>query len=301
MVAACFIFLIYTIWKLVSKEGFDLSLIKHPSATVGYGLAAAAVFAAIVYISSAAWKQILEFLGGRKFFYAEIRNVYVRSNIAKYLPGNVMHFAGRNVLGKKFGFSQFDMALSTVIEVISLLFTACVWSLAFAYRSFVQAIVKSVNRSPWVVPTVAAAAAAIITLGLIYAYKKGYLRKFKKLLSISFLKLFIRLFLIYSVTMIVPGILLLLIFTQALGISLSLQTSVLVVAAYMISWALGYIVPGAPGGIGIREFALLMILGSPCGNGPTLVAMILHRVASILGDVIAFIFEVILARKTRKG
>ena len=180
MVAACFIFLIYTIWKLVSKEGFDLSLIKHPSATVGYGLAAAAVFAAIVYISSAAWKQILEFLGGRKFFYAEIRNVYVRSNIAKYLPGNVMHFAGRNVLGKKFGFSQFDMALSTVIEVISLLFTACVWSLAFAYRSFVQAIVKSVNRSPWVVPTVAAAAAAIITLGLIYAYKKGYLQKVQK-------------------------------------------------------------------------------------------------------------------------
>lgn len=301
LVIACFAFLIKAIVNLTQKQGFNLSLIKSPAATIGYGIFSAVIFAAIVYVSAAAWNKILEFLGDRKISYSEVRNVYVRSNIAKYLPGNVMHFAGRNVLGKKFGFSQFDMALSTVIEVISLLFTACLWSLILAYRSFVNTLSASLKRSPFVLPVIIAAAVIIIAAGVFFAYKKGYLQKFKKLFTLKFLKLFIILFLIYSVTMIIPGILLALIFVQALGISLSLQTCVLVVAAYMISWALGYIVPGAPGGIGIREFALLIILGGPCGQGFTLVAMIIHRIASIIGDVLAFAFEIVFNKITRKG
>jgi glycosyltransferase 2 family protein len=89
-------------------------------------------------------------------------------------------------------------------------------------------------------------------------------------------------------------------FTKALGVPLALNKVVLVIAAYMISWAIGYVAP-IPGGMGVREAALLLILGPVCGNGLTAVAMILHRIASIFGDVIAFLFELILARKAKKG
>jgi glycosyltransferase 2 family protein len=276
--------------------------IEHPFTAVGYVAATSAGFALIVYISSFAWKLTLEFLYGKKIAYNEIRDVYVKANIGKYI-GGIGHFAGRNVLGKKLGFSQIDMALSTIIEIITLMITACLWSFILAYKNVKKVITDIIiNYSPWLFVALVAVVLAIIAMGIVYAYKKDFLQKYRKLFSLGFFKLFALLFLIYSLTMLIPGMFLVLMYTQALGSALSLQSAVVVVAAYMISWALGYVVP-IPGGLGVREVALLAILTpvGGCGAELTAVAMILHRVASILGDVIAFIFEVILARKTRKG
>jgi uncharacterized membrane protein YbhN (UPF0104 family) len=90
------------------------------------------------------------------------------------------------------------------------------------------------------------------------------------------------------------------IFSLALAVPVTLQSAMLILAAYIISWSLGYIVPGAPGGLGVREMALLLILGPVYNNEIVVVAMILHRISSILGDVIAFLFEVIFSRNEKK-
>lgn len=104
--------------------------------------------------------------------------------------------------------------------------------------------------------------------------------------------------------MILPGAVLAFIYTQALGVPLSLHSGVTVVAAFIIAWAVGYIVPGAPGGIGIREVILQMILTGVCNKDITLVAILLHRLASIIGDTAAFLFELayvrVSARRTQR-
>lgn len=281
----------------------DASLISHPYVTIGIVAVTSVGFGLIVYISAFAWKLTLEFLYGKKVSFGEVRDVYVKANIAKYLPGGVMHFAGRNVLGKKLGFSQIDMALSTIIEIISLMITACLWAFILAYKNVKSAIIKIIScYSPWLFVALAAAVIAIIAAGVFIAYKKGILKKYRKLFTLGFLKLFILLFLIYSLTMLIPGFFLALMFTEALGSTLSASSVIIVIAAYMISWVLGYVVP-IPGGLGVREVALLAILTpvAGCGEAFTAVAMILHRIASIFGDVIAFLFELILNKLTRKG
>jgi glycosyltransferase 2 family protein len=278
----------------------NASLIKNPLATAGYVAVTAVGFALIVYISSFAWKQILQFLYGKKIAYSEIRDVYVKSNIAKYLPGGLMHFAGRNVLGKKLGFSQIDMALSTIIEVIALMITACLWSFVLAYQSVGQAIVSVAGKySPWLFVSLAAIVISVIITGIVYTYKKGFLQKYRKLFSLGFLRLFVMLFFIYSLTMLIPGTFLVLMY-KALGATLPLHLVILVIAGYMISWVLGYVVP-IPGGIGVREAALIFMLSIPCGEQYTAVAIILHRIASIFGDTIAFFFEMILEKIAKKG
>jgi uncharacterized membrane protein YbhN (UPF0104 family) len=291
------VFLAKTIWDYKSK--INLSLIKHPYAAIGFMLVTVLGFAAVVYISSFAWKQILQFLYGKKIVYGEIREVYVKSNVGKYIPGNFMHFAGRNMLGKKLGFSHFDMALSTVTEMLTLVITACFWALVLDFQSFTQAVTHSfkvVNHILLIAIFVAAIAA--VAAVVIFAAKKGYIQKLRKLFTKGFFKLFSMLFGIYSFTLIVPGIFLVMIYTQVFGTSPSIHTVLLTIAAYIISWVLGYIVPGAPGGLGVREAAFTLILGT---SPITVVAIILHRIASILGDALAFLIEVCLSHKTLKG
>lgn len=298
LVIVCFAFLA----KSIIEDKPNFSLIKRPYETLAVFVFSIIFFAIVVYVSSFAWKMILEFLYGKKIEYKEIRGVYVKSNIGKYLPGNVMHFAGRNMLGKKLGFSHIDMALSTVIEVLVLLFATCLWSLIFAYRSFVQALQTAIAKANVLVWVFLIMIVAVLAVAVIfYAYKKGILKKFKKLLSLDFLKVFVKLFLIYSATLIIPGILLMLIFTIGLGIPFSINTALLIIAAYMISWACGYVAIGVPGGLGVREIIICLIMSTICPKGITILAALLHRVASIFGDAVAFLIEIFLEHKNRKG
>jgi uncharacterized membrane protein YbhN (UPF0104 family) len=291
-----FVYLAKMIWSYKTKINF--SLIKHPYSAIGYFLLTMVGFVVVVYISSFAWKQILEFLYGKKIDYGEIRDVYVKANIGKYLPGNVMHFAGRNMLGKKLGFSHFDMALSSVTEVLVLIITSCIWAAILAFESFKQVLKKKVETTNHIfLSAIIAVIFVVAVVAIVFAIKKGYMKKLHKLFTKGSYKLFIKLFLIYSFTLIVPGIFLVFIFTQVLGQSMTLHYLLLTIAAYIISWVIGYIVP-VPGGLGVREAVLTFILGA---TPMTIVAILLHRVASILGDAVAFFAEVCLSHKTMKG
>jgi len=295
LVVICLIFIIKQLKDLKWNE---LAIISHPWVAIGYTAIAAVMFAVNVYISSFGWKLILEFLYGKKIAYAEIRDVYVRANVGKYLPGNVMHFAGRNMLGKKLGFSHIDMALSTIIEVIILLFTACLLSFIFAFNSVADIANHAITRiNHLVLIAVFVAVVAIIISAIIYVHKKGYLKKYQKLFTLSFLRIFFILFLIYGLTLLIPGFILVMIFTSVLEITLTIHTALLILAGSMIAWMLGYVMIGSPGGIGIKEYVLMLLLGSVCGQPLTTVAALLHRLASIVGDILAYLLEMLLLKK----
>lgn len=296
LVVLCVIFIII---QLKGLKWNELAIISHPWVAIAYTTIAAVAFAVNVYISSFGWKLILEFLYGQKIAYSEIRDVYVRANVGKYLPGNVMHFAGRNMLGKKLGFSHIDMALSTIIEVLTLLFTACLLSFLFAFDS-VENIVNYATKhmKPLVLIAAFVVVAVLIVAAIIYVYKKGYIKKYQKLFTLGFLRVFLLLFLIYAITLLIPGFILVLIFINILGMKLAIHTVMLVLAGSMISWMLGYIVIGSPGGIGIKEGVMILLIGPVCGRPLTTVAMILHRIASIIGDIFAYLFELVLTKKS---
>ena len=57
--------------------------------------------------------------------------------------------------------------------------------------------------------------------------------------------------------------------------------------AFALAYAVGLVVPGAPGGLGIFEATLLLRLGSTVPEAPLLAAVLSYRVISTLADVVA--------------
>ena len=70
-----------------------------------------------------------------------------------------------------------------------------------------------------------------------------------------------------------------------------------VISTYVIAWVLGYIVPGASGGIGIREAALLILLGPLLGGSLVSALALVHRLITIIGDFLGYLIVILQERK----
>ena len=57
----------------------------------------------------------MELLTGKQIHPMVINSIYIKANIGKYLPGNIFHFAGRNLLGKQFNLDQKALLGSTLL------------------------------------------------------------------------------------------------------------------------------------------------------------------------------------------
>jgi uncharacterized membrane protein YbhN (UPF0104 family) len=92
--------------------------------------------------------------------------------------------------------------------------------------------------------------------------------------------------------------------TAAVAIAASLvplgaQDGVLICGAYSLAWIIGFLIPGAPGGLGIRESALVLLLAGAFPKDVVLLIALLARLASIGADVLAFIVGLLLMRKVQ--
>lgn len=55
------------------------------------------------------------------------------------------------------------------------------------------------------------------------------------------------------------------------------------------AWIAGYLLPGAPGGLGVREALMIALLGSVLGAGTAIGVSVTMRLATVLGDGLAFL------------
>jgi hypothetical protein len=66
---------------------------------------------------------------------------------------------------------------------------------------------------------------------------------------------------------------------------------------FAIAWVAGYLAPGAPGGLGIREAMMLILLSPVVGSGVAVGLAVTSRITTAFGDLIAFLAGVALRRK----
>jgi hypothetical protein len=59
-------------------------------------------------------------------------------------------------------------------------------------------------------------------------------------------------------------------------------------SAYVVAWLVGLLTPGAPAGLGVRETALYGLLHHIVGNGELLTAILLSRIANVVGDALLY-------------
>ena len=66
------------------------------------------------------------------------------------------------------------------------------------------------------------------------------------------------------------------------------ELPLLVVPAYAIAWLIGFVVPGASGGLGVREVVFLLLTETALGGGGALAVALAMRVVTTLGDLLFF-------------
>ncbi|BCG89492.1 hypothetical protein MesoLj113c_56020 [Mesorhizobium sp. 113-3-9] len=189
---------------------------------------------------------------------------YAISQLAKYVPGNIFQFAGRQAIGLAAGIGNGPLAKSTVYELA------------------IQAA-AGILFTPLVVPFVAAGVpgwlgwvsfAAVLAVALWLAARTGG-ADFAA--AVAFYLTFIAL----------AGLVFVAAFVLAGG-SGDLMLYPAIAGAYVIAWLVGLITPGAPAGLGVREAVLLFMLGGISSGPVILLAVVIGRTVTVLGDLLFF-------------
>lgn len=72
------------------------------------------------------------------------------------------------------------------------------------------------------------------------------------------------------------------------------------IGAQIIANVIGFLTPGAPGGIGIRETVMTIIGGSFLDSDIILMSMVVYRMINVVADVLYFFVMKIVEKKTNK-
>ena len=289
----------YYIVRVFLKINVNFLEFENPILVIFCIFSLSFVYIFLMYLNSFLWKLILEFLLDIKLSALEVSRVYLKSNIAKYLPGNIMHLAGRNFLGNKYGWKHSYIALSSVLEILFVLIIGFTLSMLLTYREFVDFLVKLSHNPDYKFTLLIFSAVFLIAIfaGLLLLIKRReYINKFKKFFTKKFLFLFLKAIPVHIVTFFTLGLMLVIIYHFILGQPVGKSFILKIISAYIFSWIAGFITPGAPGGIGVRESVLLLMLSSHMGEANTLVAAMLHRLISLFGDFFSFLTALILDR-----
>ncbi|MCL2938976.1 MAG: lysylphosphatidylglycerol synthase domain-containing protein [Trichodesmium sp. MAG_R02] len=208
--------------------------------------------------------------------------VYLVTNIAKYLPGNIWHFYGRITETKKAGVPVEIAILSVLIE--PLLMAAA----ALGVASF-----GSSQESLFLQFLCFFAVLSIVHPRILNPVIK-YLVKIKLKVKKSDLEPTTELKLErYPIKPFVGEICFVLLrgsgflLTMFAFNSIEFNQILLIFSVFSLAWLLGLVVPGAPGGVGVFEATALALLEPKFSPGIVLSAVAFYRLISVLAETFA--------------
>jgi uncharacterized membrane protein YbhN (UPF0104 family) len=207
------------------------------------------------------------------------------AQFAKYLPGNVMQHVGRVVLARRAGWHTERVALSILIENVFALgagglmaiagFMVAGGTLDGGSRLFATAVVVTLG---WLV----------VAMGVQIALDNPPAFLKRRLALDSPLHISSRVLLLYFGVHVLSF--------AAMGCTLALLLWGLagnwppgvwrVPAGVAVAWIAGYVIPGAPAGLGVREAVLTAFLSPHIDTGIVISAALLWRVVSLAADAL---------------
>ena len=250
----------------------------------------------IIIFSCYPWLVFTRSLSGRKIPFSTAMPVYTQSNLYKYIPGNVFQYVGRNQLASDMDISHVDVACATVLDILFCVFWTGVISVVLL-RHMLAEVFSQFMGSLVVDAIIGIIIVAIIILLLRLKFKdkfKAYISRYAKAFAKENRAMLLRGAFYYLLQNLVSAcmyfVCLKLIIPQADTAELITLTG-----AFMAAWIIGFVTPGAPGGIGIREGVMLFVCGDKFSDRIVLFVLVM-RIASIGADIAAFIIGKIYAK-----
>jgi hypothetical protein len=270
LAAAAAAFVVHRLWTQFSTlSAGTLEMTAPGLAMASLGYAACGVLLALI------WWLALRLAGLRSAPLARASSVFLSSQLGKYLPGNVGHYAARHMLSRRHGAGHRALVVATLLEAL-LLASAGGTLAVLVIQPILYSSIVPMTGAAWLMPT---AAALALGLSLALVGRKGWLDAGPRWPQMVFeLGAAFALALIFFIAS--SGCFILMSSSLGAGDWLSL------VPWIAASWLLGFLVPGAPGGLGIREVVLLLGLTPMIGEPHAALDAMMFRLATIGGDTL---------------
>jgi len=226
--------------------------------------------------------------------------VYAAANMYKYIPGGVMYVLGRNRLAVETdGLGHSKVALATVLEGATIAMGAIAVTMIFSFEHAAY-YVRQLQILPMILLVLAIVLVAIALA--VYFNRSKIIPKFEQLwdamespiagvIAKRFAFAFAIMFLWGGSFVAVLAI---------MGQPMTISVAASILGLYLLAWVTGFLTPGAPSGLGVREAAMLLMIGGMVDESVLLAAMVMHRVLTVLGDVMAYVFALGVARGMKR-
>lgn len=263
----------------------DLPEIQWTTSAVASAGAGVLLYIAAVFVWSTGWAALLTAAGQPVNIFAAFTIIGI-SQITKYLPGNIAHHIGRAALAKHFGLGAAGVVLSMALEVFWMMAAAVACALLALALTEAAGAASLLPLGNLALATLFIAAVAVPLAGFAAARRWG-----ARLLGrqdgrrsthapdaarsgLNFLSHF--------VTFLLQGAILILLARGVFGIPF--PDYWLGVGAFALAFVAGFLAPGVPAGIGVREAILVAGLSLEMSTGAALALATAHRITNVVGD-----------------
>ncbi|NMH64855.1 lysylphosphatidylglycerol synthase transmembrane domain-containing protein [Shewanella salipaludis] len=253
-------------------------------------------------ISAIAWHLLLRAVGASPRL-PGVLTALLLSQFAKYLPGNVGQHISRAVLAHKMGLTNASIAVTMVLEILLVILAAGGTGLLALWLN------NSLLLSS--LPQVAApgkiALLCLLPLALLaglWLAKSFGLKRLTARFGITSVSLprppcLLACYLLYSVNFLIMGLILYLLMAAFGG---GPATDFwLLTGVFSLAWIAGFITPGAPAGIGLREAVLVATLDPLYGSAMALSLAIALRLITTSGDGLGFLIGMALRQWLKRN
>ncbi len=277
--AASFLIILKILIGYFNQYGFRLDSFWQVSL-----IPAVLFFLGYFYLRALSWHTLMKSLG-EDVSPKENFAVWFLSEFTRYIPGNVWSFGSRIVLAGDQGVAKKVTAAALSLEIILLIVTTAVLS--------VPALTMATKLQNWnlliIIPAFSAGVLAVFLVG-----KKTLEKRIKALSQITLQKPLLGIAALYqSVAWICFGL-----GTFSL-LSARMADPLVIVSAVILSWLVGYLSLITPMGLGVREGALIFLVGPLLGVGAAAWLAVFSRLIIILVELINVLLWMVFKQRQK--
>jgi len=284
----------FVIWRLAASDLSQLEQFSTGRLVTIIG-ASSAVYLLSSFILALAWREVVCWFSATDPGFSRSLGIYGKTQISKYIPGNIFEPVNRYAAGIQAGLTTAALVNASLYEII----IRVIIGGAFILISQGFSAEQTGGQLGYIVLVLVGALAVGAGAFLAANWLKDRPRfAFLKLPQTLTLGRALPVLGYYTLFFIAAGLSFYVIIRLAFpAAELSLP---LVLSAFISSWLLGYIMPGAPAGAGVREVVLMAALAPHLGEAGALLAALLGRMATVTGDLLFYLLALVLSAQGKK-
>ncbi len=232
-------------------------------------------YALLLVLLAIAWRGLLVAIDGPVVPFGAALGIYARTQVYKYLPSNVLHMVGRYVEARRAGASHQALGVAQLVEIALLTAAGGLVAVVLALP-LLRSQLRHYDLEHWLLPIIVIGCTAIATGLIALVARRLEVRRLAGAIVVRGAAAFV----LYLLFMLGSGGL-----AGALANMLGGPASLEIIGITAAAWLIGFLIPGAPGGLGVRDAVLIAGLTAAGVPGATAIALG-HRLITTLGDAL---------------